>query len=305
MTLFVEKVYNKDMKCLFIFNPKSGKSKIAKKLDKIVSCLKSLFDFVVVHPSASSQDIVDCIISYQNEIDCVVVAGGDGTISQAVNGILQTGKKIKLGLLPFGTVNDVARSLKIPRCTDKALKVIASGKTFLHDVIKVNNRYGIYVFAAGLFTETSYNTSQKAKKKFGRIAYGLHALKKFSQTKNKNLDFAFENEKLSCLCSFFLLSNSRFVAGQKIEKNALLDDGEARAVIIKSKSEKPSFADFSKIIKLFLFGLNCSKKVVNKHISNVEISCQEKINFNLDGECFEANKVNLSIVKQAIEIFVP
>ena len=179
------------MKCLFIFNPKSGKNKITKKLDKIVSCLKSLFDFVVVHPSASSQDIVDCIISYQNEIDCVVVAGGDGTISQAVNAIMHTGKKIKLGILPFGTVNDVAHSLKIPRNTNKALGIILKGQTFLHDVIKLNDRYGIYVFGCGVFTETSYNTSQKAKKSFGRVAYGLHALKKLKETRklHKNSKF--------------------------------------------------------------------------------------------------------------------
>ena len=305
MTLFVKKVYNKVVKCLFIFNPKSGKGKIAKKLDKIVSCLNGCFDLVEVHPSANNQDVLDCIVSKQNEIDCVVVAGGDGTISQAVNGILQTGKKIKLGLLPFGTVNDVAHSLKISRRTNKALKVIAGGKTFLHDAIKVNNRYGIYVFGFGLFTETSYNTSQKAKKKFGRIAYAFHALKKLQETKNKNLTFFLDGEKVSTLSSFFLMSNSRFVAGQKIEKNVLLNDGKAKAVLIKSKREKPSLVDFSRIIKLFVFGLKRSSHVVTEHITNAEIICPEKINFNLDGECFVADKVKLSIIRQAIEIFVP
>ena len=291
------------MKCLFIFNPKSGKGKIVKKADKIAEKLGQSFDSVTLHPSTSSQDVFDQIVLRQNEIDCVVVAGGDGTISQAVNAIMHTGKKIKLGILPFGTVNDVAHSLKIPRNTNKALGIILKGQTFLHDVIKINDRYGIYVFGCGVFTETSYNTSQKAKKSFGRVAYGLHALKKLKETKNNHLSCVFDGEKFCQLSCFLLLSNSRYVAGQKIERKAQLNDGKARVVLIKSKRQKPSLKDLARIVKLFLFGQKNSKNVVVRNIQKAQISCQEKINFNLDGEQLAADKINLCIVKQGLEIF--
>ena len=131
----------------------------------------------------------------------------------------------------------------------------------------------------------------------------MQIFEKLKETKNNHLSCVFDGEKFCQLSCFLLLSNSRYVAGQKIERKAQLNDGKARVVLIKSKRQKPSLKDLARIVKLFLFGQKNSKNVVVRNIQKAQISCQEKINFNLDGEQLAADKINLCIVKQGLEIF--
>ncbi len=294
------------MKCLFVYNPKSGKGKILKHIEYITKTLFSIFKDVLVYPSQAKGDIENQIMSNCSDIDAVVVAGGDGSISEAVNGILHCKKKIYLGILPFGTVNDVAHSLNIPCNYKKALKVIEKQNLFKHDIIKAGDHYGIYVLGGGLFTETSYNTSQRTKKKLGKIAYVLHGLKKFFKTPQKNIVFILNDGTEIENPSFFLFVNSKSVAGQKIDKGARLNDGVGSLVIIKNKKNKVGLTDLIKIIKLFLFGIDKfkGKTIYKQTTSNFKISCENDFNYNLDGECLTAKSIDVEIVKEGINIFI-
>ena len=55
--------------------------------------------------------------------DLIVCSGGDGTMDEVVEGMMQRKKKLPLGYIPSGTVNDFARSLKIPRNMAHAAEV--------------------------------------------------------------------------------------------------------------------------------------------------------------------------------------
>ena len=270
------------MKCLFIYNPKSGKGKILKHIKYITETLSNIFEDVYVFPSQAKGDIENQIKTKKDLIDAVVVAGGDGSVSEAVNGIMNCKKRIALGILPFGTVNDVAHSLNIPRNYKKALHLIEKKKIFNHDVIKAGGRFGIYVLGGGLFTETSYNTSQKSKKSFGKIAYVLHGLRKLFKTENKNVTILFDDGTKVSNPSFFLFINSKFVGGQKIDKHAKLNDGKGSLIIIKNKKNKVGLSDLVKIIKLFLFGFDkCNGKTIYKQtLSNFKICTKRTYDYN-------------------------
>jgi diacylglycerol kinase (ATP) len=83
----------------------------------------------------------------------IVVAGGDGTIGEVVNGLMRVqGNDVAgpLGVIPLGTANDLASNLKIPLDLSKAARVIAIGQYRLMDVGKVNDRYFANNSAIGL-----------------------------------------------------------------------------------------------------------------------------------------------------------
>lgn len=286
------------MKCLFLYNPQSGKGKIAKKEKYITSFLEKTFDKLVVFRTQAKGDVTKEILKSGEKFDTIVVAGGDGTISEAVNGIMHLEKKPSLAILPFGTVNDVAHSLKIPTNTKKALNVIAKGTAKPHDVIKVNDSYGIYVFGGGALTETSYNTSQKAKKKFGRVAYGVYGLKKMFKTKNKSFTFTVDGKKISSKASLFLFINSKYVAGFKIDPNNDYSDQKGSFVLIESDSEKVKLSQLFKIARLFLCGYKNfkDKMLVKAKATKVKIESLEPYDFNLDGEIFSASSATIEIV---------
>ena len=102
------------MRCLFAYNPVSGKGKIKKKLAYIVERLSEKYDEVVVYETKRAGDIVN-VASKAVEYDAFIFSGGDGTFNEVLTGLGEHGKDVVLGYIPTGTVNDVARTMKIKR----------------------------------------------------------------------------------------------------------------------------------------------------------------------------------------------
>ena len=78
----------------------------------------------------------------ESGFDLMIAVGGDGTISEVANGILQSaqplGPDIQLGILPVGTGGDLRRSLEIPADLDKAIEIIAHGQPFAMDAARAS-----------------------------------------------------------------------------------------------------------------------------------------------------------------------
>ncbi len=85
----------------------------------------------------------------------IIAAGGDGTVGETVNGLMQAAGQVKeavgpIGILPTGSANDAVFSLGLPTDLTEAAKVIAVGNTKLMDMGVVNGKYFINNSAAGL-----------------------------------------------------------------------------------------------------------------------------------------------------------
>ncbi len=295
------------MKCLFVYNPNSGKGKIKKILPYIQKKFENFFDEYFIFQTKSKEDIAKFILENGEKVDTIVISGGDGTISESVNAIAHLKNKPNLAILPTGTVNDVAHSFSIPCNLKKAIDNIFTGQSFPCDCIKINNRYGLYVLGGGIFTETSYNTSQTLKKHLGKIAYAFHGIKKVFNLNNLQLQFDIENHVHNVCTPLFLFINSRYVAGFKLNKKALPNDGKATLIILKSKNKKPKLSDLIRIAKLFLKGtLKVKDKYfIKKDLSRFKVGSNQTLDFNLDGELLQANELQVSIESNLINIIIP
>ena len=85
----------------------------------------------------------------------ILIAGGDGSMGEAVNGLAQSAKDLKqpigpLGMIPLGTANDLAHNLRYPLALEQAVKIIAAGKTRQMDICQVNKQYFVNNSAIGL-----------------------------------------------------------------------------------------------------------------------------------------------------------
>lgn len=295
-------------KCLLLYNPKSGKGKVARKEKYIVQRLSEKYE-VSVCQSSFAGHITQIILEKGNDYEVIVLAGGDGTISEGINGIKQLGKDVKVGLIPTGTVNDIAHSLKIPSTIKGAVKNILNGKEFKHDVLKINDRYGLYVCCAGLFTDTSYATTQDSKKKMGKIAYGIYGLKKIFSSKALDMKMQYENGEISGKFALMMILNSRYVAGLKFNTKALLNDGLADVILVESDSDKIKFETVLKVAFLYLHGLKPKKKYKNKishfQTGKFKIEIGSCTSINLDGEKACDGTIEGEVIKEGITIIVP
>lgn len=298
-----KKAYIKNMKCAFIYNPNSGKVKQEKYKDYIVNKLLSKYEVVDVFPSQKPRHATKLAKEACGRYDTLVVMGGDGTLSEVINGIAEEENKPVIGYIPHGTVNDVGHSLKLPRNVKKCIDVILKGKTLSHDIFKANDKYGIYVCCAGLFTETSYSTRQKDKKRIGKLAYFFHGCKKLLKTNSVDLKISFDGGEIEGRFAFVLVLNSRSVAGFKINGKAKLNDGKMDILLVKDKGKKVSMKGIFKVFSLFVCGLQ--RQGIRLRLDRFTVETRDDEVINIDGENAFTGGFDFQVLKNGIEIIVP
>lgn len=296
------------MKCVYIFNPNSGKKKHVKMQDYIVKKLLDKFEVVDVKPTKKRGDAKTFASEACGVYDVIVVAGGDGTLNEVINGIAESEIRPKIGYIPTGTTNDLARSLKIPFNIKKALKVIIDGNSLKHDIFKANDKYGIYVCAFGIFTSASYSAKQSTKNKLGKLAYYFSGITEIGKTKKFPITLKTTNLEFTTDIILGIIANGRYCSGYRIDKNADCRDGFVNVILFKEKNPKHiSLKTLLTIARLFLFGVVNIQKVKNCSILKLDkfsITLDEKTPVNIDGENAFKSSFDFEMLKQHIEIFV-
>jgi YegS/Rv2252/BmrU family lipid kinase len=299
------------MKCVIIHTPHAMKSKVEQYKNYIRDKLFQKFDVVDFWESKFRNHTSILASEACGQYDCLIALGGDGTFNEVLNGIAEKHNKPVVGFLPCGTVNDVARSLGISRKLDKALNVILDGKTFKHDVFKVNNRYGIYVVAAGLLTGSSYIAGQENKRRYGWLAYAYTGIKELFRKHRMAMKIECDGKVFEGSFAFMFLSNSNSIAGMPVNKNAELNDGLIDVVLMRQFGflKITNLISVIRLLKLFIVKIKkikTSKYFVHIHAKSVKVYNYAGANLNIDGEFGgNDNLVTLHMLKEEIEIFVP
>ncbi|MCA9008969.1 MAG: hypothetical protein KDB01_04440 [Planctomycetaceae bacterium] len=122
---------------LLLVNPKArrGREDLAAVRERLIQG-----GLVLREPDVESSDFLTLIQRHRDEVDCIIVGGGDGTLHSTLSGLLES--KLPLGILPLGTANDLARTLQIPTDPVRACGVILDGAMRSIDIGSgaVNNR---------------------------------------------------------------------------------------------------------------------------------------------------------------------
>ncbi len=221
-------------KAYFLVNLVAGKAVINKKMGTIIDIfIKDGFE-TTVHTTQSGSDAVEqAVYACENGYDLLVVAGGDGTLSQCLQGVMGCEKRIPIGYIPAGSTNDFAKSLGIPSDQIKAASFITQGVPALCDVGGFNGGYFSYVAAFGAFTNITYETSQKAKNVFGHMAYIAEGAIQLGSIKAKPMRIEYEDSVIEDEFLYGMVTNTASVAGMINMKNFLLDDGLFEVTLIK------------------------------------------------------------------------
>src|SRR3989338_4780949 len=113
-------------KTLLIINPVSGKA--AASVAHLIERTLAVFPAVTVMKTVKKGDAA--LFAKKTSAERILIAGGDGTINEVLNGLMKNPKQKKqtIGIIPLGTSNMVARSFSIPSNIDKALNIIKKGK---------------------------------------------------------------------------------------------------------------------------------------------------------------------------------
>ncbi len=166
------------MRCLIICNEWNSANKQSDYKEVILSKLNTKYEEIIFWATTGVREDTINIIKENQEVDLLLVCGGDGTFNEVVNGIYLCDKKPPIGYLPMGTCNDFARGRGLPETIEEGLEVILKGTPHLCNAIKVGDMLISYVMGSGLFSDVSYTTGRDAKNKFGRMAYYFNPILK-------------------------------------------------------------------------------------------------------------------------------
>ena len=160
-------------KLLFAVNAHAGKAAIRTPFLEILDTFVRSGYEPTVYLSQRAGELPEIVREEAGSYDLVVCSGGDGTLNETVNGLMQLESRPALGYIPAGTTNDFATSLCIPKKMDKAAIAAVSGVPVWVDVGRFGQEYFAYVAAFGAFTDVAYTTPQDMKNSLGRLAYVL------------------------------------------------------------------------------------------------------------------------------------
>ena len=222
------------IKIYLIVNLIAGKALISENLGNIINEFTKIGGEVTVHPTQSSQDVADsAYYACENNFDIIVCGGGDGTLSQCIQGVMKSQNRLAIGYLPAGSTNDFAQSLDIPKNIMDAVQWVINGKPTNCDIGRFNNEYFTYIAAFGAFTNITYETSQKVKNTLGHAAYILNGLMQLTSIRSKRMRIEYDGNTIEDDFLFGMVTNSSSVAGLLSINDFMLDDGVFEVVLIK------------------------------------------------------------------------
>lgn len=293
------------MKCLIIYTPFSKKGKFEKFKNFIYKKISEKYSEVIFYKTKYHKHAIKIAKENAGLFNLIIIAGGDGLISQVVNGVLQTPFRPLLAILPVGTANDTASTLKIPKNIKKALKIISYYKPQNCDVVSINNHYSVYEISIGQGTKCSYSAKNSTKMKFGWFAYLLQVFNDIFKNHYNYAEFSFNDGKINFNChySMFVLLNANHIAKLNVNKFGKINDQKICFVLFKRKNLKfLSWLNCTfNLIKFLLFGISAIKHnkncVVIEEVYNYKIINHSQSNINVDGEFFSDSK---EIVGQVI-----
>lgn len=243
----------------------------------------------------------------------IVAVGGDGTVHEVVDGLARTdgSDRVELGVIPFGTGRDFARSLRIPRRLDDALAVARSGRVRTVDLGRATYTTGtgeaVAYFAnfagAGISGAIADRANRTTKAFGGRLSFIWATLAVFSRWQPTEMTVEIDGDRRQVLLLEALAMNGDYTAGGMwVAPEASLEDGTFDVVLIGDFSKAEFTTTFPKIYR----GTHVSHaKVEIVRARELRVDARSPLPIVLDGEQPGTTPVRFEIVPAALRVRVP
>jgi diacylglycerol kinase (ATP) len=194
-----------------------------KSLTEAINCLEKLGFDLIYESTTKSHHLAEAIVRYQNQVDLVIVGGGDGTLNAAIDGLVQT--QLPLGILPLGTANDLARTLGIPNSLAEACNIIASGEVRRIDLGLVNDKYFFNVASLGLSVKITQRLTKEFKRRWGVLAYAITALQVIWESRPFSAEIRINGNSTQVKTVQIAVGNGHYYGGgMAVVYDATIDD---------------------------------------------------------------------------------
>jgi diacylglycerol kinase (ATP) len=294
---------------LYIINPISGtrkKTGMQQLIEKETASRKIPFK---IFPSVESGDysFLKPVIR-EEKITDIVIAGGDGTISQVVANFLN--EKINFGIIPCGSGNGLALAAGLSKDPRKALNIVFNGKPKTIDGFKVNDQFACMLCGLGFDAKVAYDFAQQSRR--GLTTYIKQVLKNFISAKAYSFKIKSGKEEFETAAYFISIANSnQFGNNFTIAPKASLNDGLLDVVIVATSGKMSmAYNTFRQVAgwnKLRTKTITKqSRGVIYFQTNKLEIKNLQQAPLHIDGDPAESSEnIRIEILPNAFNLIQP
>lgn len=269
-------------------NPTAGRGRAAKRAQRIVELLSKPGDPVEVHMSQAVGNLEEQVRQHvENGGQRVVVAGGDGSIHEAANGILRGGGDAALGVIPSGTGNDFAKACGIPLNWEQATslladRIYAGAMPRRVDIGRINDRY--FANGAGIgFDAKVTQIARSYRMPVGDLVYLLAILRAMVDgIATPHMRITADETIWDGPITLANVANGPWIGGMfHIAPEARNDDGVFDLLIAAPVSRARILTLLPKLVS----GTHLQEnEIVHKAVDRLVVECSEPVASHLDGE---------------------
>ena len=290
--------------CL-IYNLNSSSGRKSKFISKVLSKLKknNSVDFFETKTINQAKKIFEDF--NQKNYDRLIVAGGDGSVSFAINELIKNNFNFKddfaIGYIPAGTANLLQAELSMNKKVDDIVNVLISNNYKSSNLVKINENYFFLMAGIGWDAKIVHSINSKIKKILGKIIFGIKGFQYFLFMNNKKLNVTFDGQFYQA--DWILSSNTKYYAGHhKINKTNIFED-KLVTYIFKDLTR------ISLLYSIFLIILNGdlskNKNVITTYSQNITIDGNDLIPVQIDGDNFGSyKKIHLNLSNKKVNFLV-
>lgn len=237
----------------------------------------------------------------------IVVAGGDGTVNQVVNGIAPDFDAVELAVLPFGTGNDLARALGLlPEQLGDACNLAFDEKLQAVDVLRISTEetysYCINIANGGLGGQVAQDILNEDKQRWGPLAYWMTSVSRLMNLQTFQVDLTLDGRKIQMETLGVAVANGRFVGGGfPIAPRALLNDGLMDITVCPVL---PMFELMAAGVNFTLGRDHREDSIRHFQAKQVQIQSEPAMPFSVDGESSCRIDATFDVLTSALRVVV-
>jgi diacylglycerol kinase (ATP) len=289
------------VKSRLIVNPAAGSDEGINIAGQATKRLRERFGDVEVFVTSGEGDArAAAREAAADRCDYLFVAGGDGTLNEALNGVSdvpQAMAAVTFGIVPIGTGNDFATALGIPDQVEAAIDVLARGSSRPVDIGRVNGTFFVNVSAGGFLAEASEVVTGPLKTIAGKLAYLIGVARVLLNHEPIETTCRTPSKLQVVRLETFAVCNSRLVGGGRlIAPDALFDDGELDVCLV---ADMPAI-DFVNLLHKVSDGDHVTDARVSYfRTRELELRFNRQVKVNVDGQVFETDHCSYSVLPRA------
>ena len=293
------------MKIFVVLNPMAGHCDVGAVREALARHLGTADLHYQVYQTSGEERLADIVESaIERGFDTLVAAGGDGTVSDLVDGLVYTG--IPLGIVPVGTANTLARELGIPIDLDQAVQLLAGEHKFVRiDVGQVNDRYFALNSSVGVSVSTMQETNAQDKRRLGVWAYLVSATKTLAGAQPHRFEIEVDGRVEHYRASEVVVANGGAVGDPALRwgGDVCLADGELDLCVVRARS----LLDYLVLAWNMLWGSQRQDRRLRcvRVKQSVRIDARSKMPVQADGEIIGETPMCISLLPHAVQVIVP